>query len=542
MSTDTGQAADCLLLPEALRRSEARYRALAAASCQAVWFWDPVTGMGEFDATQRWWEEVTGQSPADQSARESQGWLDRVHPEDRERAQAAWVGALASGIPYDIEYRVLARTGEVRVIQARAVAVRGPEGEVREWVGTLSDVTERRSVEEALREADRRKDEFLAMLAHELRNPLAPIRNAAEVLRRTGGADPYLEQARSMIERQVAHMARLVDDLLDVSRISRSKILLRKERLDLAHLVRATAEDHRSLLEGAGLALTLDLPPEPVWLLGDPTRLSQVLGNLLQNAGKFTNPGGRVSVYLTRDPGGLAVLAVEDTGIGLEPDILARLFQPFSQADRSLDRSRGGLGLGLALVKGLVDLHGGSVEAASGGTGKGSRFTVRLPVAEEEVPVAPPELAAPAAARSLSILVVEDNRDAAESLQMLLELSGHRVTVAHTGQAGLEAALRVRPDMALCDIGLPGGMDGYALARALRAAPETAGIVLIALTGYGQEEDKRQAREAGYDQHMTKPVDPVALMNLLKTLGVPPAATAPPARPAAGPSSPPSEP
>jgi PAS domain S-box-containing protein len=518
MSTDTGPAVDRLLLPEALRRSEARYRALAEAASQAVWVWDPATGSGDFDATQRWWEEVTGQSPADQSAREYQGWLDRVHPEDREQARAAWVGALASGIPYEIEYRILARTGEVRVVQARAVAVRGPEGEVREWVGTLSDVTERRSVEEALKEADRRKDEFLAMLAHELRNPLAPIRNAAEVLRRTGGADPYLEQARSMIERQVAHMARLVDDLLDVSRISRSKILLRKERLDLALLVRATTEDHRSLLEEAGLTLAVEVPPEPVWMSGDPTRLSQILDNLLQNAAKFSNPGGRVSVRLACDPEGLAVLAVEDTGIGMEPDILARLFQPFSQADRSLDRSQGGLGLGLALVKGLVDLHGGQVEAASGGTGQGSRFTIRLPLAQEEMPAAPPEPAAPAAPRSLSILVVEDNRDAAESLQMLLELSGHQVVVAHTGQSGLEAALRVRPDVALCDIGLPGGMDGYALARALRAAEETAGIVLIALTGYGQDEDKRQARESGYDQHMTKPVNPATLMSLLQTL------------------------
>ncbi len=201
---------------------------MAEASSQAVWFWDPATGMGEFDATQRWWEEVTGQSPADQSARDSLGWLDRVHPEDREQAQAAWVGALASGIPYDIEYRIMARTGDLRVVQARAVAVRGPEGEVKEWVGTLSDVTEQRRVEQVLKEADRRKDEFLAMLAHELRNPLTPIRNAAEMLRWVGSSDPGLQQACSMIERQVVHMARLVDDLLDVSRISRNKIFLRR--------------------------------------------------------------------------------------------------------------------------------------------------------------------------------------------------------------------------------------------------------------------------------------------------------------------------
>jgi signal transduction histidine kinase len=259
------------------------------------------------------------------------------------------------------------------------VPIREPDGGVREWVGALSDVTVAREAEQELKEESRRKDRFLAMLAHELRNPLAPIRNAAEVLRLAGQDAVLIEKARSLIDRQVAHMARLIDDLLDVSRISQGRILIRKERVDLTELVRATVEDHRALLERAGLALVLDTPDRPLWMDGDPTRLSQALGNLLQNAIKFTDRSGQVTVRLA-ETGGEAELRVEDTGIGMQPEILARLFQPFTQGDQALDRSRGGLGLGLALVKALVELHGGSVEAGSDGDGKGSSLTLRLPL------------------------------------------------------------------------------------------------------------------------------------------------------------------
>jgi signal transduction histidine kinase/ActR/RegA family two-component response regulator len=392
-------------------------------------------------------------------------------------------------------------------------------------VGMARDITERKRSEEALREsaerlreADRRKDEFLAMLAHELRNPLAPIRNAAEVLRRIAPAEPRLLQVREMIDRQVTHMAHLVDDLLDVSRISRGKILLRSQRLDLNALVRATVEDRRSLLEGNGLRLEMALPDSPVRMVGDPTRLSQVVGNLLHNAEKFTNSGGRVRVSLSADrEAAQAVLVVEDSGIGMEPEILSRLFEPFSQADGSLDRSRGGLGLGLALVKGLVDLHGGDIRAESAGKERGSIFTLRLPLDGE--PEAPwTETAAAGDGRPLRVLIVEDNRDAADSLRLLLELASHEVEVAYTGSEGLERAHRFHPEVALCDIGLPGGMDGYALARALRGREDTAGIHLIAISGYGQEEDQRQARESGFDRYLTKPVDPAVLLKLLEEL------------------------
>jgi CheY-like chemotaxis protein len=328
-----------------------------------------------------------------------------------------------------------------------------------------------------------------------------------------------------MIDRQVAHMTRLVDDLLDVSRISQGKILLRRERLDLVELVRHTVDDHRGELEKGGLGLDLYLPQgpsQPLWMEGDRTRLSQMLGNLLHNAGKFTDPGGRVTVELRVDPpgetaekAGWAEVVVRDTGIGMDPEMLDRLFETFSQADRSLARSRGGLGLGLALVYGLAGLHGGEVSAESEGLGRGSRFTLRLPLAtvaaapREEVEVPAPGPGMP------RVLVIEDNADAAESMQLLLELRGFEAVIAGDGAAGLELARRFRPDVVLCDIGLPGALDGYAVARELRADPAFAGVRLIALTGYGQAEDQRRAHAAGFDLHLTKPVDPATLLNLL---------------------------
>jgi PAS domain S-box-containing protein len=504
------------LTEEAVRRSEERYRALTEAVSTAVWTWDPVAQEGDFSATQDWWCEITGQTTEEQSGQARLGWIEAIHPEDREKVRAAWTAAMEEGIPYQVEYRVLTPDGGERMILARAVAVREPDGTVREWVGMLSDVTERWRAEEALREADRRKDEFLAMLAHELRNPLAPIRSSAEALRRlVPDIDARADRALRMIDRQVVHMTRLVDDLLDVSRISRGKILLRQEPLDLVPLVLATVEDHRTLFDEARLTLAAELADEPLWVTGDPTRLAQVLGNLLQNAAKFTNPGGRVTVRVGPAPDAReAVLEVEDTGIGMDPEMLSRLFEPFSQADRSLARSRGGLGLGLALVKGLVHLHGGTIEAFSGSSG--SRFVLHFPRSRETAAAVEPAPAAESAAPSRSVLVIEDYPDAAESLRLLLELSGHRVEVAATGRAGVEAARRLRPDVVLCDIGLPGGMDGYAVARALREGGENDETLLVALSGYGQEEDRRRALESGFDLHLTKPVDPAVLSELLR--------------------------
>jgi PAS domain S-box-containing protein len=390
------------------------------------------------------------------------------------------------------------------------------------------DITEQKRLEEALwdrtrqlAEADRRKDEFLAMLGHELRNPLGPICNAVRVLRLRGPADPVLRQSWDMIDRQAAHMARLIDDLLDVSRITHGKVSLRTELLDLAKVVKVTVEDYRSGLEAAGLTFQLQLPDGPLWVRGDPTRLAQVVGNVLHNASKFTDPGGCVSVRVTQDAGGdTAVIAVRDTGIGMDEKTLAEVFETFHQAENSQTRSRGGLGLGLALVKGLVDLHDGSVQAASEGPGRGSEITIRLPSERAPEPSKAGSCAPAPAQRMHRILVIEDNRDAAESMKMLLGLVGHQVETAYTGAAGVETARAFHPQVVLCDIGLPGEMDGYTVAQAFRQEPPLASAHLIALTGYAQEDDQRCARKAGFDRHMTKPVDLDELQAVLASLPV----------------------
>jgi CheY-like chemotaxis protein len=317
-----------------------------------------------------------------------------------------------------------------------------------------------------------------------------------------------------MMERQVRHLARIVDDLLDVSRIMRGKVQLRPERLDLARLVRTAAEDHGGIFRQAGLGLDVDVPELPVWVMADSIRLAQILSNLLHNAAKFTDPGGRVSIRLTVASGDKAEIAVRDTGIGIGPDMLPRLFETFAQADRGLERSKGGLGLGLALVKGLAELHGGEAHAASAGPGCGAEFTVRLPVEPEPAALSETPTAPARTGKRLRILVVEDNRDAADSLRMLLELYGCEATVAYSGPDGVTAAEQWQPDVVLCDIGLP-GLDGYGVARRLRRNPSTAKARLIAVTGYGAEDDKRRSQEVGFDAHLVKPVDPAALQAVL---------------------------
>jgi signal transduction histidine kinase/DNA-binding response OmpR family regulator len=372
-----------------------------------------------------------------------------------------------------------------------------------------------------IQEGDRRKNEFLAMLAHELRNPLAPIRNAVQILRLLGLKEPMLVQSRDMIDRQVTHMARLIDDLLDMSRLSRGKILLRKERVDLVKIVRDTVVDYRGTLESAGLDLQLQLPEQSLYTQGDPVRLAQVVGNLLHNAVKFTDAGGRVRVTVAAESDGRqARITVRDSGIGMEEAILARIFQAFTQADRSLDRSRGGLGLGLALVKGLVEMHGGTVQASSAGLGHGTEVSLLLPLRDRGVALARKSAAPSAAGRAARVLVIEDNPDTAESMRLLLTLAGYPVEIAHSGGAGLEAARSFHPEIILCDLGLPGGMDGYAVARAIRHDPELASAHLIALTGYGQGEDRDRSRDAGFDRHFTKPVDFVELQQALAAVPV----------------------
>jgi signal transduction histidine kinase len=376
-------------------------------------------------------------------------------------------------------------------------------------------VAERERAEAALRDADRRKDEFLAMLAHELRNPLAPVLNALHVLRLHGPLAPELDQARAMAERQVRNMARLIDDLLDVSRITRGKIQLRKQPVELGPALARAAEASRPLLHERGHQLEVSGPPEPVWLDADPTRLEQILTNLLSNAAKYTEPGGKIWLTAAADGDGV-VLSVRDTGIGIPPDKLESIFEMFMQVERSLDSpAQWGLGIGLALVRSLVGLHGGRVSAHSEGPGRGSEFVVRLPRLRQAVVERPPP--EPAAAvnggRALRVLVVDDNKDAANSLALLLNLKGHQVSLAHDGPAALEAARTARPEVIILDIALP-GMDGYEVARRLRAEEGDRHPLLVAMTGYGQEEDRRRSRLAGFNHHLVKPVDFQELQNL----------------------------
>jgi PAS domain S-box-containing protein len=494
----------------ALRRSEAQFRQLADAMPQIVWAAQPD---GSLDYYNERWYEYTG-FPRGESGRQS--WEAVLHADDVQRCVNTYFGCIKAERPYQIEHRFKdRRTGGYRWFLGRAVPVRDEQGKVVRWFGTCTDIDDTKRAEEALREANRHKDEFLAMLAHELRNPLAPIRNALHVLKLSEAGHQAVEKARTMMERQVGHLARIVDDLLDVSRITRGKIVLRRERLDLGRLVRVVTEDDRPAFERAGITLDVAIPELPVWVMGDATRLTQVLGNLLQNALKFSDGGGQVSVRVSTDADQRqAVVVVQDNGVGIEPRVLPHLFETFTQADRSLDRSKGGLGLGLALVKGLVELHGGEVRAASPGPGRGAEFSVRLPAEPEpaaltEMPAAPKR-----EGRHLRILVVEDNQDAADSLRMLLELYGYEVTVAYSGPEGVAAAEEWRPDVVLCDIGLP-GLDGYGVVGRLRRNPSTAKARIIAVTGYGGDEDKRRTAEAGFDKHMVKPIDPGALEQLL---------------------------
>ena len=363
---------------EALRKSEERFRLAADAVLGVVYDWNLATGEVFRSAGLR---RMIGLHPEDVPASRA-WWSDRIHPEDRPRFLEDW-GQLMSGDSewYSYEYRLRHEDGRWIDVWDRGYIVRDAEGRPTRVVGSAADISERKRAEMALRESDRRKDEFLAMLAHELRNPLAPIRNAVEILNMTGPAEPPVQRARDTIGRQVKHMARLVDDLLDASRIARGKILLHKQRCDLTTIVRQTAEDYRPGLENRGLKLTVTAPDHPLRVHGDSTRLAQILSNLLSNAAKFTETG-EVAVTLRADANGAALLSVRDTGIGMDSDIRARVFEPFSQADRSLDRSRGGLGLGLTLVKGLAELHGGSVQAFSPGAGQGSEVVVHLPLAE----------------------------------------------------------------------------------------------------------------------------------------------------------------
>ncbi len=498
-----------------LLESEEKFRTLADSIPQLAWMARP-------DGTIFWynrrWYEYSGTTPEQVLG---WGWQILHAPDHLPRVLDSFRAALSAGEPWEDTFPLRRLDGAMRWHLSRALPIHDEHGRITRWFGTNTDITERMEMEEALKLANRQKDDFLAMLAHELRNPLAPIRNALEVMRRSGHSSEAPAKALEMAVRQVTHMARLLDDLLDVSRISRGRIELRIEPVDFEALVGRSVEAVDSMLRDRGHEIALTLPPGPITVEGDPTRLEQVVVNLLNNAAKYTEPGGKIQVELRRGDGEV-VLSIRDNGIGIAPEMLTRIFEPFVQAARRLERSQGGVGIGLTLVQKLVELHGGTVEAYSEGLGRGSEFIVRLPL-----PIAPdlrtngephPPALEPVRLNHAStrhrVLVVDDNVDAAVSLGMLLKLAGQEVRVAYDGPAALRQATDFRPHLVLLDIGMP-GMDGYEVCRRLRRESGLERTTVVALTGWGQDEDRRRSHEAGFDHHIVKPVEPSALQRLL---------------------------
>ena len=439
-----------------------------------------------------------------------------LHPDDREPTRRAVEACVYGGVPYDVEYRTVSARNDIRWIRATGRTYFDAEGNPVRFDGTTQDITERKAREEELQEASRRKDEFLAMLAHELRNPLAPIRTSVEIMRAIDTVDPRVRETSDIIRRQVQHLARLVDDLLDVSRVTQGKVNLEREPLEVTDVIQRGIELARHQIDGKRHALTITLPPRGELVIdGDATRLAQVIGNLLDNAAKYTEPGGTIQLAAAREREQV-VIRVRDNGVGITADLLPRVFDLFTQGERSLDRTQGGLGIGLSLVKTLVRLHGGAVEATSQGPGRGSEFVVRLPASQLPRMDRSNAIKGTATERPIPrrILVVDDNDDAAETMRMLLELEGHEIRCAGDGVHAIEVAQEFQPEVGLLDIGLP-RMDGYELAKRLRALPAMRQARLIALTGYGHPEDHDRAASAGFDHHLTKPVDPQTLLALI---------------------------
>jgi PAS domain S-box-containing protein len=501
-----------------LVESEQRFRAAVDAVQGVLW---TNSAEGEMRGEQPGWATLTGQQFDEY---QGFGWARAVHPQDAQPTIDAWLDAVRERKPFVFEHRVRRSDGEWRDFSIRAIPLIDAGGAVREWVGVHTDVTERRRAEAALREADLRKDVFLATLSHELRNPLAPIRNAAHLLENDALGPEDVERSRLIIARQVRHMASLLDDLLDVSRITRGVFSLKKQYVNLQGLLGEALETARPLIDAKRHTVTLDWPPEPLEVEADPVRLVQVITNLLTNAAKYTDPEGHITIGARVEQETL-LISVRDSGIGLAPGMLTKVFEMFSQIEPDQERTQGGLGIGLALVKGLVELHGGRVEARSGGVERGSEFIIRLPHspvpadARREAASALPEAPEPRSARR--VLIADDNQDGAESLAMLLRLSGNEVFVAHTGTDALELASQERPHVAILDIGMP-GLSGYEVAECIRREAWGARVTMIAVTGWGQDDDKRRAQVAGFDHHLTKPVDLEVLTQLL----MPPIASA----------------
>ena len=485
---------------EALRQSRERLDMVVSSSQIGLWYCDLPFGVLDWNAKVK---EHFG-LPAD-AVVTIDTFFERLHPDDHERTRLAVEKSIRERSEYDIEFRTIGLDGQERWIRALGRATYDAQGTATAFDGITIDVTQRVLQAQALHDADRRKDEFLATLAHELRNPLAPLRHGLELMELAGDDPETVAEARGIMQRQLMQMVRLIDDLLDLSRISRGKVELRRETVDLSQVVHSAVETCEQLIRRGKHQLTLNLPSEPVLLNADFTRLSQVFANLLNNSARYSEPGGKIDVTATRCDDHVKVV-VQDAGLGIPPEMIPRVFEMFTQVDRSLEKQRGGLGIGLTLVQRFVELHGGTVTAESEGVGRGSRFTVMLPLSPvEELLPEPPQTPEPAVG-GRKILVVDDNRDAAVSLSRMLQLMGHETRVAHDGQEALEIADGYRPDVVLLDIGMP-KLNGYDTATRLRQRSWGPNVALIALTGWGQDEDRRRSLEAGFDAHLVKPID-----------------------------------
>lgn len=475
-------------------------------------------------------EELTGWTQEEAADRELAEVFNIINMYSRQPVENPVAKVLRDGSIVGLANHTLliARDGHEIPIDDSAAPIRDSRDAIIGVVLVFRDITERQQAElalreseeryralaERLREADWRKNEFLAVLSHELRNPLASIRNSLSILGRAQAGSKQARRAQEVLGRQVGQLSRLVDDLLDVTRITRNKIELHRQRLDLNELVHHTVEDHRALFENQGVRLEAELWPSAMFLDGDHARLVQVVGNLLQNALKFTGKGGKTRVSVEGDAlGRRAIIRVADTGAGMTPEVISHLFEPFMQAQATLDRTRGGLGLGLALSKGLIELHGGEISASSAGLGQGSEFVIALPLSETSTQE-PEDISPPMPRRSLRVLIIEDYFDVAETLRELLELDDHQVAVAYSGAEGLAKAREFHPEVVLCDIGLP-NMSGYDVARAFRKDETLNGMLLVALSGYALPEDVRRAIDAGFDCHLAKPVDMEELTRVL---------------------------
>jgi PAS domain S-box-containing protein len=496
-----------------LRASEERFRSLADNAPVLIW----TSGLrNEAVYFNKPWLDFTGRSLEEELGF---GWTESIHPDDRERCVDTCDGAFARREPLTMQFRLRRRDGEYRWILDNGIPYFGADGAFSGYVGSCVDITPRKLAEEELEQAGRRKDEFLAMLGHELRNPLAPIGMAVEIMRKHASVDDSIAWARDVIARQLAQLTRLVDDLLDVSRITRGKVTLLLTPLELTSVVAQAVETSRPLIDGRGHQLTMHVPSDPVWVRGDAVRLGQVLSNLLNNAAKYTPDGGRIGLSVElRDS--QVILTVADNGLGLPTEVLERVFDLFWQSESGSHAQRG-LGIGLTLVKRLVELHGGDVEARSAGRGQGCEFIVRLPVLEVEGQAEPPTVATLGATRQplvrRRILVVDDNVDAAEALSRLLRLEDQEVCVAHDGHAALQMAGAMQPEIVFLDLALP-KMNGLEVARQLRTGWPIRPRLLVAMTGFGQEEDRRRTAEAGFDHHLVKPIDPEVLLSLLASV------------------------